>query len=74
MRHTRTKTLALAACLLLLTSAAARSQAQDSGPRSRAVPANAPEVAYTVSMPRPHTHLFEVDGEAQLPQRAAARG
>jgi predicted metalloprotease with PDZ domain len=60
MRHTRTNLLALAACLLLLTSIATRAQAQDSGPRSRAVPSNAPEVAYTVSMPRPYTHLFEV--------------
>jgi predicted metalloprotease with PDZ domain len=68
MRHTRAKSYALAACLSLLLTSAARAQAPD--PRSRAVPANAPEIAYAVSMPRPHTHLFDV--EARLLYRAAA--
>ena len=66
MRHTRTKPLALFASLLLL-AAGARAQTD---PRARAVPANAPEIAYTVSMPRPHTHLFEV--EARLRYAAPA--
>jgi predicted metalloprotease with PDZ domain len=57
MRHTRAKSLALFLSLFLLASGAARAQDE----RSRAVPANAPEIAYTVSMPRPHTHLFEVE-------------
>jgi predicted metalloprotease with PDZ domain len=65
MRHTRTRPLALFLLLLLPVSEA---RAQDE--RSRAVPANAPEIAYTVSMPRPHTHLFEV--EARLRYAASA--
>jgi predicted metalloprotease with PDZ domain len=60
MRHTRSKSFALAACLFLLAIHAPGARAQSPDRRSRAVPANAPEVAYTVSMPRPHTHLFEV--------------
>ena len=68
MRHTRAKSYALAASLFLLLLNVARAQAPD--PRSRAVPAGAPEISYTVSMPRPHTHLFEV--EARLRYAAAA--
>lgn len=70
MRHTRAKSYASAACLFLflLNVPAARSQSVDQ--RSRAVPADAPEIAYTVSMARPHTHLFGV--EARLRYRAAA--
>jgi predicted metalloprotease with PDZ domain len=60
MRHTRTKTHALAACLLLLSACVPGARAQTADQRARAVPANAPEVEYTVSMPKPHTHLFEV--------------
>ena len=59
MRHTRAKSYALAACLFLFLSSAARAQSSD--PRSRAVPAAAPEIDYTVSMARPHTHLFGVE-------------
>ena len=70
MRHTRAKSLALAACLLLSASAALRAQAPDQ--RSRAVPADAPEVEYTVSMPRPHTHLFEVSARLRYPKAAPA--
>ena len=70
MRHTRTKRLALAACLLLLPLAARTTAWQAADQRSRAVPADAPEIAFTVSMPRPHTHLFEV--EARLRYRGAA--
>lgn len=67
MRHTRAKSYALAACLFLFAVSAAR--AQTSGQRARAVAADAPEIVYTVSMPRPHTHLFNV--EASLRYRGA---
>lgn len=67
MRHTRAKSFALTACLSLFLLGAARAQVTDQ--RARAVPADAPEIAYTVSMPRPHTHLFNV--EARLRYRAA---
>jgi predicted metalloprotease with PDZ domain len=59
MRHTRAKSLALTACLFLFLLNVVQAQTPD--PRSRAVPAGAPEISYTVSMPRPHTHLFEVE-------------
>ena len=67
MRHTRATSFALAASLLLLQLAAGTARAQAPDPRSRAVPANAPEIAYTVSMPRPHTHLFEVEARLRYP-------
>lgn len=72
MRHTRAKSLALAACLatLLLAAAATVAPAQSPNPRSRAAAPNAPEIAYTVSMPKPRTHLFEVT--ARLQYRSAA--
>jgi predicted metalloprotease with PDZ domain len=60
MRHTRTKSLVIAASLLMLALAWGGARAQ-TGERERAVPANAPEIAYTVSMTRPHTHLLEVE-------------
>jgi predicted metalloprotease with PDZ domain len=68
MRHTRAKSFALAACLSLCLLGVA--SAQVSNQRARTVPANAPEVAYTVSMKQPHTHLFDV--EARLRYKAAA--
>ena len=68
MPHTRVKSSAVAAVLFLLLSAGARAQVPDQ--RSRAVPANAPDISYAVSMPRPHTHLFEV--EARLRYSGAA--
>ncbi|HWW74218.1 MAG TPA: hypothetical protein VNZ44_02415, partial [Pyrinomonadaceae bacterium] len=67
MRHTRTKSLAL---FLLLFLPASVARAQDE--RSRAVPPNAPEIAYTVSMPRPHTHLFEVEARLRYAAQAPA--
>lgn len=71
MRHTRAKTLALAACLATLQLAAATlAPAQSPNPRSRAAAPNAPDIAYTVAMPRPHTHLLEVTARLQY-QRAA---
>ncbi len=68
MRHTRAKSFAFTACLFLFLLNVARAQTPDS--RARAVPADAPEISYTVSMPRPHTHLFNV--EARLNYRGAA--
>ncbi len=77
MRHTRTKSLAPAAYMLLLLLLAAPAalgvRAQTTDRRSRAVPANAPEIAYIVSMPRPHTHLFEVEARLRYKRRGAAR-
>src|ERR1044071_681070 len=68
MRHTRVKSFALAAALFLLLTGVARAQVSDQ--RSRAIPADAPEISYTVSMARPHTHLFDV--EARLGYMAGA--
>src|SRR5215204_4222638 len=68
MRHTRAKSFALTACLSLFLLNVTYSQT--TGQRARAVPAAAPEISYTVSMPRPHTHLFSV--EARLNYRGAA--
>ena len=68
MRHTRTKSLAVSAFFVLLSLSAQGARAQDE--RSRAVAPNAPEIAYTISMRRPHTHMLEV--EARLRYAAAA--
>ncbi len=68
MRHTCARSFALATTLFLFLLSGASAQVSDQ--RSRAVPADAPEISYTVSMPRPHTHLFEV--EARLRYRADA--
>jgi predicted metalloprotease with PDZ domain len=68
MRHTRARSFALTACLFLFFLNVVRAQTPDQ--RARAVPADAPEISYTVSMPRPHTHLFGV--EARLSYRGAA--
>ncbi|HEX8117296.1 MAG TPA: PDZ domain-containing protein [Pyrinomonadaceae bacterium] len=59
MRHTRARSFALAAALSLFLLSAANAQVNNQ--RSRTVPPDAPEIAYTVSMPRPHTHLFNVE-------------
>lgn len=69
MRPSRVKSYALAACLCLFLLNVAGAQAPV-GQRARAVPADAPEIAYTVSMPQPHTHLFNV--EARLRYRGSA--
>jgi predicted metalloprotease with PDZ domain len=61
MRHIRMKSLALAASLFLLLSLCAGEARAQTDERSRAVPANAPEIAYTISMTKPHTHLLEVE-------------
>ena len=57
MRQTRAKLLALLTSILLL-NAAAHAQTDE---RSRAAAPDAPEISYTVSMPRPHTHMLEVE-------------
>jgi predicted metalloprotease with PDZ domain len=69
MRHTRTQSLALAASLILIALAAhpARAQVDE---RSRAARPDAPEIGYTVSMQRPHTHLLGV--EARLRYASAS--
>lgn len=72
MRHTRTKSFALAACMLLLALAAPGARSQVADQRSRAASPNAPEIAYTVSMPRPHTHLFEVGARLRYTGAAPA--
>jgi predicted metalloprotease with PDZ domain len=64
------KSLALVASLILLSLAATAAARAQGDQRSRAVAPNAPEIGYTVSMPRPHTHLLEV--EARLRYSAAA--
>jgi predicted metalloprotease with PDZ domain len=69
MRHTRALPFALAA-LLILTALAARPAGAQVDERSRAVGPNAPEIAYTVSMQRPFTHLLGV--EARLRYASAA--
>jgi predicted metalloprotease with PDZ domain len=70
MRHTRAKSFALTASLFLFLLSFTSASAQAPAPRSRAVPADAPEISYTVSMARPHTHLFNV--EARLRYTASA--
>jgi predicted metalloprotease with PDZ domain len=71
MRHTRTKRLALLASLILLSLAGTKARAQGNQ-RDRAVPGNAPEIAYTVSMTKPQTHLFEVEARLRYPASAPA--
>src|SRR5688572_5127617 len=51
MRQTRAQALALAALLLILSAASQTAHAQG----------GAPQISYTVSMPRPETHLLEVE-------------
>jgi predicted metalloprotease with PDZ domain len=65
MRQTRAKLLAFLTSLFLLT-VYVNAQTDE---RSRTPATGAPEIAYTVSMPRPHTHLLEV--EARLRYAAA---
>ena len=59
MRQTRTSLLALFASLIFIsfTPHAARAQVDE---RSRALAQNAPQISYTVSMPKPQTHLLEI--------------
>lgn len=56
MRHVRRPAVALSALLILLFASASEAQ------RSNQVGVqSAPEISYTVSMPKPYTHLLEVE-------------
>jgi predicted metalloprotease with PDZ domain len=60
MSHASRKAVALSALLpllLLLLASAARAQR----PETPAQSSPAPEISYTVSMPKPHTHLLDVE-------------
>lgn len=57
MRQTRAKLLAFLTSLFLLT-VYVNAQTDE---RSRTPAPDAPEISYTVSMPRPHTHMLEVE-------------
>ncbi|HZI18629.1 MAG TPA: PDZ domain-containing protein [Pyrinomonadaceae bacterium] len=74
MRQTRAHSLALAASVLLFFSLASTHAAEGArAARQReaaAAPRTAPDISYTVSMPRPNTHLLEV--EARLAYRQGA--
>lgn len=68
MRQTRAKLLAFLTSLLLLT-AYANAQTDE---RSRSVAPDAPEISYNVSMPRPHTHLLEVEARLRYASAPAS--
>ncbi len=53
----RRRTPGWAALLFLCCAVAAHAQTRD--PRTAA--ANTPDIAFTVSMPEPHTHLLQVE-------------
>jgi predicted metalloprotease with PDZ domain len=59
MRQARTSLLALFASLVFIsfTPHAAHAQVDE---RSRTVAPNAPQISYTVSMPKPYTHFLEI--------------
>ena len=60
MRHTRVHARAIASVALVLFAAVHSAGAQ-TRPAAAAQRGPAPEIAYTVSMPRPDTHLLEVE-------------
>ena len=72
MRHTLSRAATLAAFVTLLL--ASPSLAQNNRRATAATPAAAataaPEISFTVSMPRPHTHMLDV--EMRVRQRAGA--
>jgi predicted metalloprotease with PDZ domain len=75
MRQTRAQVFALAASLFFvgaLASSAAPAAARAQGRDGAAVSGAAPEISYAVSMPRPHTHLLEVEMRLSYPQGAPA--
>ncbi|HYE13337.1 MAG TPA: PDZ domain-containing protein [Pyrinomonadaceae bacterium] len=61
MRQTRARALAVSACLLIIISTGARLSPRAQGGAAGSAARPAPEISYTVSMPRPHTHLLEVE-------------
>src|SRR5207253_8085742 len=60
MRHVRRPAVALSALLVLLFASV--SEAQRSNQAGAPTP---PEISYTVSMPKPYTHLLEVEMRLQ---------
>jgi predicted metalloprotease with PDZ domain len=68
MRHTRAKLLAVITSLLLL-NVCALAQADE---RSRTPAPNAPEISYTVSTPKPQTHLIEVEARLRYTSAPAS--
>lgn len=68
MRQTRAKLLAFLTSLFLL-NAAAHAQVDE---RSRTPAPDAPEISYTVSMPRPHTHMLEVEARLRYASAPAS--
>jgi predicted metalloprotease with PDZ domain len=71
MRHSRAHSYALLTAVLLSALCAAAARAQ-TGERSREAAPNAPEIAYTVSMPRPHTHMLEVEARLRYANAPAS--
>ncbi|MBA3241817.1 MAG: M61 family metallopeptidase [Acidobacteria bacterium] len=64
MRQTRARALALSIFLLFFTAATSQTlyaQGVERGRGETTAARNAPQIAYTVSMPRPETHLLEVE-------------
>lgn len=73
MRQTRAHIFALAASFILLFSVAgAAAPSVSAQQQQRAAAASAPEIHYTVSMPRPNTHLLEVEMRLRYRQGAPA--
>jgi len=68
MRQTRAKLPALLTSLFLL-AVAAHAQSDE---RSRTPAPGAPEISYTVSTPRPHTHMLEVEARLRYTSAPAS--
>jgi len=68
MRHTRAKLLAFVTSIFLL-NVSALAQTDE---RSRTPAPDAPEISYTVSMPRPHTHTLEVEARLRYTSAPAS--
>jgi predicted metalloprotease with PDZ domain len=75
MRQIRTQIFALAASLVLfagLVPLVPRVGAKPAGQGTAAAAQNAPDISYMVSMPRPNTHLLEVEARLVYRQQAPA--
>ena len=76
MRHTRVHTLALFASLALCLFSPPALEAQDEGrrpaPAQERQQEGALDIDYTVSMPRPDTHLLQVEMRLRWPSQAPA--
>ena len=71
MRRSRSLVPALALFVALYSCAATLTFAQPTTRRAPAAPASqraaaAPDISFTVSMPRPHTHLLEVEMRVRM--------